>query len=142
MLKKIESDFRTPKLWDGRAGLTGVELLVADDLEELCEKEEDKNGKKLSLKKRIVELTDRPFPSLLMCLLASLRTKATITQNYDTQAETALQNVNISQREGKLSVIPYKPIKGAKSWVLKMHGCVTAVDDIVITSSDFETFER
>ncbi|GMI40018.1 hypothetical protein TrCOL_g2028 [Triparma columacea] len=141
LLKKIESDFRPPKLWDGREGLEGVELLVADDLDELCEKETDKYGKRLGLKKRIAELTDRPFPSLLMCLLASLRTKATITQNYDTQAETSLENVNVRQREGRLSVIPYKPVKGATSWVLKMHGCVTAVDDIIITTSDFETFE-
>ena len=65
-----------------------------------------------------------------------------------------------------LSVIPYKPCKGAAIWLLKMHGeaqrdilpsismsltrasllvlvvgCVTAVDDIVITSNDFKMFE-
>ena len=46
-----------------------------------------------------------------MTLLASLRTKATITQNYDKHAETALMNVNICQREGKVRM---EDLKGSR----------------------------
>ena len=87
-------------MFDGRE--CGAELEVADELHQLCEKEMDLKGERINLKHRIARLTDRPFPSLLMTLLASLRTKATITQNYDKHAETALMNVNIRQPEGKV----------------------------------------
>ena len=42
----------------------------------------------------------------------------------------------------ELSCLPYRPIKGAGNWLLKMHGCVSRVEDIVITSKDFESFEN
>jgi len=113
-------------------------LKIAEELNLLCETSDDKRGDKLSLKRRIARLTDRPLPSLLGCLLAGLGTKGVITQNYDCQIETAIYNVNIASQENKVSVIPYRPKKGSNYWVLKMHGCVCAPDDIVITKKDYK----
>ena len=142
LLWKIEDDFRQPKLQDKWKGRDDASTRIADDLKKLCDSKKDKNGEMLSLKARIANYTDRRFPSLLMVLLASIPVKGAITQNYDRHAELALNHVNIRQREGMLSVIPYHPVKGAKTWLLKMHGCVSHIKDIVITSEDFRTFEH
>jgi hypothetical protein len=86
-----------------------------------------------------------------MSLLSALPTKGIITQNYDKLVEKAVACVNIASRRKKmrsgggaaeLSCLPYRPIKGAGNWLLKMHGCVSRVEDIVITSKDFESFEN
>ena len=121
-------------------------LTFADALEEVCKTETDRSGLQKSLKERIAIIVDRPFPSLLMTLLASLPTEGTITQNYDRGAEMAYNNLNLVEHninnKHQLSVIPYNPMKGANTWLLKMHGCVTSIDDIVITSADFARFEK
>ena len=36
-----------------------------------------------------------------------------------------------------LSVLPHAPLRRADKWILKMHGCVTRVDDIVLTRTDY-----
>lgn len=38
---------------------------------------------------------------------------------------------------GNLSVLPYAPVRGANRVLLKMHGCITAPDDLVITEGDY-----
>ena len=80
-----------------------------------------------------------PPPPPFYIYSASLPSKGIITSNYDQLAETAYANVNLVRREKNqlFSVIPYLPVKGAKRWLLKMHGCVSAVNDIIITSEDY-----
>ena len=38
---------------------------------------------------------------------------------------------------GKLSVLPMAPKLRADRWLLKMHGCVTQPQDIVLTRKDY-----
>eukprot|EP00957_Ditylum_brightwellii_P025161 1904113-Ditylum_brightwellii.AAC.1 len=45
------------------------------------------------------------------------------------------------QNSEALSVIPYAPVRGADRWLLKMHGCVSSPESIVITSDDYRTYE-
>ena len=43
----------------------------------------------------------------------------------------------IPATERSLSVLPHAPLVNADKWLLKMHGCVTRVEDIVLTRSDY-----
>jgi len=51
-------------------------------------------------------------------------------------------DVSAAADDSSLSVIPYRPVKGAGRWVLKMHGCTSEPDSIVVTSSDYRDYER
>jgi len=145
LLENIEKEFITPGQSVSLGDKHGWDAIkMADDLEKWCEEKDDNSGRRLPLKARVAMLVDRPLPSLLACLLASLGTNF-ITQNYDRQIEAAIKNLNVAERRGintRLSVIPFNQVKGADVWVLKMHGCVTAVDDIVLTSKDFSSYEN
>ena len=144
LLGMIEDKFRGGTGENRRVGAEckWQPLEMADVIEGMCEKGPDLEGRRASLKRRISEIVDRKFSSLLMCLLSALPTRGVITQNYDTLAEIAFSSVNIAERKRSsrpiLSVIPYAPVKGAGNWLLKMHGCVSEPEDIVITSKDFE----
>ena len=37
----------------------------------------------------------------------------------------------------ELSVLPRFPVAGASKWLLKMHGCVSEPEDIVLTRRDY-----
>lgn len=75
--------------------------------------------------------------SLAHALLASLPARETITQNYDQLFEMA------SEAAGHLlSVIPYAPEPNATRWLLKMHGCLSHPDEIVLTRGDFLRYSR
>eukprot|EP01052_Picozoa_sp_SAG31_P067196 SAG31_NODE_25983_length_450_cov_1.452991_2_plen_76_part_01 len=41
-----------------------------------------------------------------------------------------------------LSVIPYSRIPNAARWLMKMHGCVSKPEDIVISSDDYTGYEE
>ena len=47
----------------------------------------------------------------------------------------------VERERESLSVIPNNPVRGAPRWLLKMHGCASRPDDVVITSADFRDFE-
>lgn len=66
-------------------------------------------------------------------LLADLPVNEVITTNYDTLFETA---VNGTQRP-EVRVLPYTPAGTGSRWLLKMHGCVTHPEDIVLTREDY-----
>jgi hypothetical protein len=36
-----------------------------------------------------------------------------------------------------MSIVPYGPVEGAKKLLLKLHGCCSAPQDIVLTRRDF-----
>lgn len=70
--------------------------------------------------------------ALAHSLLASLPVNEVATTNYDQLFETASRDV-----ERPASVLPYAPDRGRDRWLLKMHGCVSQPDDIVLTRSDY-----
>lgn len=65
-------------------------------------------------------------------LLAALPVREFITTNYDDCFERACASVG---RE--VARLPYAPASRASRWLLKMHGCVTAPEDIVLTRQDY-----
>ena len=157
LLLAIEDQFTPSGLPEER--MLGKEidpLLVADWLDVLCKSRQDRDGVKADIKERIAKfLVERSgYPSLLMYLLASLPTKSIVTQNYDGQIEKAFACRNVAEKKGaaevgdeaaaaeSLSVIPYRPVRGAGRWLLKMHGCVTAPESIVVTSDDYRSYEN
>ncbi len=75
--------------------------------------------------------------SLSHALLASLPARETITQNYDQLFEHASRAAGHT-----LSVIPYAPEPDATRWLLKMHGCCSHPDEIVLTRGDFLRYSR
>ncbi|CAD7944680.1 unnamed protein product [Amoebophrya sp. A25] len=40
-----------------------------------------------------------------------------------------------------LSVLPYQPVKGARRVVMKLHGCISRPEELVITTSDYAVYE-
>ena len=157
LLLAIEDQFTPSGLPEERMlGKSVDPLLVADWLDVLCKSRGDRDGVKADIKERIAKfLIERSgYPSLLMYLLASLPTKSIVTQNYDGQIEKAFACRNVAEKKGaaevgdeaaaaeSLSVIPYRPVRGAERWLLKMHGCVTSPDSIVVTSDDYRSYEN
>jgi uncharacterized membrane protein YgcG len=120
-------------------------LKMADELAVTAETSPDRHGVRRSLKERIAAVVGtRQHPSLLMALLASLPSPSVVTLNYDSLIERAFASKHLAggEREREtLSVIPTCPVRGARRWLLKMHGCASRPEDIVITSEDFRNFE-
>jgi hypothetical protein len=108
---------------------------MAEDLDRIAHDKTDRFGVKITLKERVqTRLRDcARHPGLLLYLLLSLSTPSIVTQNYDQLIEVAMSCRDVSvpiMRRETLSVIPYKPKRGASRWLLKMHGCVSKPGDI------------
>lgn len=120
-------------------------LEMADLLEGVCSSRCDRNGLKMTLKKRICDHIDEygRHPGLLLSLLVSLPCQSIVTQNYDRLIESAFGcwSIRDSISNKELSVIPYHPRRAAKHWLLKMHGCTTACEEIVISGKDYAQYE-
>lgn len=69
--------------------------------------------------------------------LAALPARGAVTTNYDRLYELASEDVG-----DPVSVLPYEPSAATRSWVLKMHGCVTRPEDIVLTRADFLRYDQ
>ncbi len=70
--------------------------------------------------------------SLLHAFLACLPSTEAITQNYDRLFEVAAAGAG-----QPVAVLPYTPGLSHSRWLLKMHGCVSRPDDIVIQREDY-----
>jgi SIR2-like protein len=70
--------------------------------------------------------------SLSHALLANLSVSEVVTTNYDTLFEQASRDAG-----HPVAVLPYEPAVSQPRWLLKMHGCVTRPDDIVLTREDY-----
>jgi hypothetical protein len=70
-------------------------------------------------------------------LLAALPVDEVVTTNYDALFERASRAIG---RE--VSVLPHAPRAGGKRWILKMHGCVTDADHIVLTREDYLRYDH
>lgn len=88
--------------------------------------------KGISLGEAVAARLRSDFHSTAHALLASLPCSDVVTTNYDNLFEMAIEGVG-----GKVSVLPRRPVKGAKLTLLKMHGCVTTPHEIVLTRRDY-----
>lgn len=75
--------------------------------------------------------------SLTHCLLASLPVDFVLTTSFDTFYEQACEAQGTS-----LSVVPYEHPRARERQLLKLHGCVTHPEDIVLTRADFRRENR
>lgn len=72
-------------------------------------------------------------------LLAALAVRQTVTTNYDTAYERALET-NLGPREYR--VLTRQIALQPHPWVLKFHGCVKRPETIVITKKDYEELQQ
>jgi hypothetical protein len=70
--------------------------------------------------------------SLSHTLLASLPVKEVATTNYDCLFERASEDTGVP-----CAVLPYQPSAAQNRWLLKLHGCVSYPNDIVLTREDY-----
>jgi hypothetical protein len=85
------------------------------------------------LRLAIAEIFHRTWDhSLLHGFLACLPSTEVITQNYDRLFEVAALGAG-----RPVAVLPYTPGRSHDRWLLKMHGCVSRPDDIVIQREDY-----
>lgn len=70
--------------------------------------------------------------SLAHQLLAALPVTELVTTNYDDCMERACAAI-----DRPVARLPYAPASTASRWLLKMHGCVHAPEDIVLTRRDY-----
>jgi hypothetical protein len=85
------------------------------------------------LRQAIAEIFSRTWDhSLLHAYLACLPSSEAITQNYDRLFEVAAAGAG-----RPAAVLPYSPGLSNDRWLLKMHGCVSRPDDIVIQREDY-----
>ncbi len=91
----------------------------------------------IDMNREIVRLlSDKPLYALSHALLSDWPCDETVTQNYDTMFEMACRDSG-----QPLSVIPYSFESDSRKWLLKMHGCVTAPEDIVLSRSDYLDYD-
>ena len=73
------------------------------------------------------------YYSISHAILAALPVKEVVTTNYDCLFEKASKDVQgVSPR-----VLPHDPEKPGSRWILKLHGCVSCPEQIVLTRSDY-----
>jgi hypothetical protein len=73
-----------------------------------------------------------PWRSLTHTQLAALPVTEAATTNYDTLFEDARRDIRRDT-----TVLPYELVGEDRRWLLKLHGCVTHPDDIVLTRDDY-----
>jgi NAD-dependent SIR2 family protein deacetylase len=74
--------------------------------------------------------------SLVHGLLAALPAKEVVTTNYDRLFEMA------SAASGRpVDVLPCEQTEGKERWLLKLHGCVSEPEDIVLTREDYLRYD-
>jgi len=116
-----------------RAGVTEAEVAVLDRLPMLDQARiiggRLGHGK---LGPAVVETLQTDHHSLTHALLACLPVREIVTTNYDRLFELASEGVG-----QRVAVLPHMAVAGTERWILKMHGCVTHPDDIVLTREDY-----
>eukprot|EP00980_Cylindrotheca_fusiformis_P004725 scaffold1004_cov105-Cylindrotheca_fusiformis.AAC.8 len=124
---------------------------MAEELDTICKAQDDRSGIRMGLKQRVCKYMSENgrHPGLLLSLLMSLPFHSIVTQNYDNLIEKACQKWNVALRytpdaasktKRNLSIIPYRPRRNAQYWLLKMHGCVSVPNDIILTKADYDSY--
>ncbi len=92
----------------------------------------------LNLGQVIADMLDRQkHISLSHALLAGLPVRETVTTNYDRLFELASRGAG-----WEAAVIPYSPARDKRRWLLKLHGCVSRPEDIVLTRTDYIRYQE
>lgn len=85
-----------------------------------------------------MHLTDSPSHySLAHGLLASFPSKEAVTTNFDTLFELACETAGRS-----ISVLPKHVAPANGRWLLKLHGCISEPDALVLTRADYLDMPR
>jgi hypothetical protein len=105
------------------------------DQAEILKKELKKLG--IDMNREIAALlSSKDIYSLAHTLISDWPVNEAVTQNYDDMFERACRD-----SEKPLSVIPYTFENESPKWLLKMHGCVTAPEDIVLSRTDYLDYD-
>lgn len=83
----------------------------------------------------VVSLVQASHRPLTQTLLASLPVQQIATTNYDELFEGASSDIGVP-----CAIVPYAPGHRGERWLLKLHGCVTHPDEIVLTRDDYLRF--
>lgn len=94
------------------------------------------NGRKL--RSAVTALMESECFGLGHALAAGLPVRQSVTTNYDDLFERAVA-VGTGDR---MSILPYEPSSESNRWLLKVHGSVKHVGDIVLTRQDFLRYEN
>jgi len=120
----------------GEIGFASVELLEFSNLDVLDRGsvlERRFRARDQSLNAHLARIFSRTWDySLLHGLLACLPSGEVITQNYDRLFEVAAESCGMP-----VATLPYSPGDVHSRWLLKMHGCVSVPEDIVIRREDY-----
>jgi len=119
----------TPSARDGWARLDALDQAAI--LQRRC----DQRAEPRPLGQLVAERLWRPEASLSHVLLAGLPVRELVTTNYDDLFE------RLASLE-PVSVLPHRPHATARRWLLKMHGCVSRPEDIVLTREDYLRYEQ
>lgn len=84
------------------------------------------------------ELEGHHHYGLSHAFLASLPVREVVTTNYDQLFESAWA---LSDPNG-LVILPGKTQENVRRWLLKMHGCVSKADHIVLTRSNYTRYDE
>jgi hypothetical protein len=76
--------------------------------------------------------------ALAHALLAALPVRETITTNYDQLFEKAWRQPDT----GEVSILPGAIRPDARRWLLKMHGCLSAPDRVVLTRTSYTRYDE
>lgn len=80
--------------------------------------------------------------SLSHALLAQLPTREVVTTNYDQLFERAFADARGVEGDEAVHVIPYNgPPYPDRPWLMKLHGCVTKPEEIVLSRRTFLQYE-
>jgi hypothetical protein len=127
-----------PELLDGMAGSAGFTDEERDGLANLDPLDRATViGRRLGDRTAIgaavaAQLQTTPRHALAHALVAGLPVSEFITTNYDDCFESVCEAVG-----NPVARLPYAPASQARRWLLKMHGCVHAPADIVLTRQDY-----
>ena len=131
------------KKWDDYLQI--VEELHAEAQQQAVTEEKTPEQGTQAFKKIVARHTDMPKHCMGQAMLACIPARSAITTNYDTLFEKASHGVNAfggrQYARDKMAVLPYAPKKECQRWLLKMHGCATRPDSIVLTAEDYEVYE-
>jgi hypothetical protein len=112
--------------------------LIADSLIGIDSKD-CATGKKRTIGDYVVDiLNEHHFYSLSHAILAALPVNEVVTTNYDSLFETAATYAQGT----KPRILPYSPAEAGNRWLLKLHGCVSSPEDIVLTRSDYLRYDE
>ncbi len=126
-----------------RAGMSGderaalAELRNALDQATVVERRLKDRGEKIGDAVASI-LGPRRHYALAHALLAALPVREAITTNYDQLFEDAW---NLSDPDG-LSILPGAIQPDARRWLLKMHGCLSDPDRVVLTRSSYTRYDE